>query len=262
MLTGQPPGRRRRGRVRSRQRESRRRPRRRRGHPRRPDGHQGVPRDGSGRDARTSDANDGLGNGALVTERGLKRIDDAAQPTTVAVQLSDSLAEFAASMPELGDAPPDAAYVPAAIANVSRVRSIPFALAAVLAVLALLTVGHVMLTSTRGSRRELAILRSLGARRWMDLPRRALAGHPLHAGLRRRRHPGWASSSVDWCSARSPRNMGAVDDAAIPFAFDRDRCGRDRRPRQRRHCDPRPTCPPTPAGPAPPNRVKGVTPGV
>jgi len=163
-------------------------------------------------------ANDGLGKGALVTARGLARIDDAAKPTSVAVQLSDSVAQFAASMPELGDVPPDAAFVPPAIANVSRVRSIPFALAAVLAALALLTVGHVMVTSTRGCRRELAILRSLGA------------------------GGGWISRAVHWqatlftlvCAAVGiplgfitgrlvflafARNMGTVDDAAIPFAL-------------------------------------------
>jgi predicted lysophospholipase L1 biosynthesis ABC-type transport system permease subunit len=57
---------------------------------------------------------------------------------------------------------------PAAIVNVERVRSIPFVLAALLAALAVLTVGHMMVTSIQNRRRDVAILRSLGAyRRWI-----------------------------------------------------------------------------------------------
>jgi putative ABC transport system permease protein len=163
-------------------------------------------------------SNDGLGVGGVVTTSGLARIDDAAPPTILAVQLSSSVAEFATSVPELGDVPPDSTYIPAAIVNVSRIRAIPFALAAVLAALTLLTVGHVMVTSTRGTRRELAILRSLGA------------------------GGGWISRAVHWqatlftlvCATVGvplgfitgrlvflafARNMGTVDDAAIPFAL-------------------------------------------
>ena len=73
-------------------------------------------------------SNDGLGVGGVVTTSGLARIDDAAPPTILAVQLSSSVAEFATSVPELGDVPPDSTYVPAAIVNVSRIRAIPFAL--------------------------------------------------------------------------------------------------------------------------------------
>ncbi len=163
-------------------------------------------------------SNDGLGVGGVVTAEGLARVDDGAPPTVLAVQLSSSVAEFAASIPELGGLPPDSTYIPAAIVNVSRIRRIPFALAAVLAALTLLTVGHVMVTSTRGTRRELAILRSLGA------------------------GSGWISRAVHWqatlftlvCATVGiplgfitgrlmflafARNMGTVDDAAIPFAL-------------------------------------------
>ena len=107
-------------------------------------------------------ANDGLGDGGLVTPTGLMKIDDNAVPTAAAVQLRGGVDDLVAAMPEF-DGIPDAPYVPSAIVNVARVRAIPFALAALLATLALLTVGHVMVVSTRGSRRELAILRSLGA---------------------------------------------------------------------------------------------------
>ena len=162
-------------------------------------------------------SNDGLGVGGVVTTSGLARIDDAAPPTILAVQLSSSVAEFATSVPELGGVPPDSTYVPAAIVNVSRIRAIPFALAAVLAALTLLTVGHVMVTSTRGSRRELAILRSLGAGvGWISRAVHwhatlftlvcATVGIPL----------GVITGRLVWIAFA--QNMGAIDGALVPVA--------------------------------------------
>ena len=110
-------------------------------------------------------ANDGLGSGGIVTMGGLTRIDSKALVTSAAVNLRVSLEKFFSSIPEFADLPPNPAYRPASIRSVARVRAIPFILAAVLAALALLTVGHVMLTSMRTRRRDLAILRSLGADR-------------------------------------------------------------------------------------------------
>lgn len=120
------------------------------------------------------------------------------------------------SIPEFASLPPNLAYRPAAIANVSRVRAIPFVLASVLAALALLTVGHVMLTSMRSCRRDLAILRSLGADRgwitravhWQATARTALpviVGTPAGVVTGRLVFVAFADS------------MGAVHDAAIPF---------------------------------------------
>jgi ABC-type lipoprotein release transport system permease subunit len=108
--------------------------------------------------------------------------------------------------------------VPPAIVNLGRVRSIPVVLAGILAVLALLTVGQVMLTSTRAERRGLAILRSLGATaRWI--------GRAVH----------WqATLFTVFCLAWGvptgivigrlvfgafARNLGTVDDAAIPWSL-------------------------------------------
>lgn len=45
----------------------------------------------------------------------------------------------------------------------ARIRSIPFLLAGLVALLAVLTVVHVMLTSVRNRRRDVAVLRALGA---------------------------------------------------------------------------------------------------
>jgi hypothetical protein len=161
-------------------------------------------------------ANDGLGSGGIVTMGGLSRIDTKALVTSAALNLRVSLEKFASSIPELADLPPNTAYIPSSIKSVSRVRAIPFVLAAVLAALALLTVGHVMLTSMRSRRRDLAILRSLGAdRSWITravhwqatvltvLP--IVVGIPVGIVIGRLVFVAFADS------------MGAVDAAAIPL---------------------------------------------
>ena len=55
--------------------------------------------------------------------------------------------------------------VPGAVENLGRVRTIPYLLAALLGALAVLTVAHVMLTSMTNRRRDIAIVRCLGADR-------------------------------------------------------------------------------------------------
>jgi ABC-type lipoprotein release transport system permease subunit len=162
-------------------------------------------------------ANDGLGHGGLVTPSGLTKIDADARPTMAAVQLRGSYADFAATVPELADTAPNDPYQPGAIVNIARVRTIPFALAVVLAALALLTVGHVMVTSTRGSRRELAILRSLGARSgWIA---RAVHWHAtlftlfcVAVGI----PLGVIIGRLVWIAFA--QNMGAIDNALVPVA--------------------------------------------
>jgi hypothetical protein len=161
-------------------------------------------------------SNDGVGLGGVVTMGGLTRLDDAAQPQNAAVNLRVSREEFFSSIPEFAGGPTGPESLPASIVNVTRVRSIPFLLAAVLAVLALLTVSHAMLTSMRARRRDLAILRSLGADRgWITravhwqatlltvLP--VVIGIPIGIIVGRQVFTRFADS------------MGAVDDAAIPF---------------------------------------------
>jgi len=55
------------------------------------------------------------------------------------------------------------------IANLARIRSIPFLLAGLVGALAVLTVVHVMATSVHHRRRDVALLRSLGADgRWIN----------------------------------------------------------------------------------------------
>ena len=136
--------------------------------------------------------------------------------TTAAVQLRISPAKFALSVPELRK---DAVspFVPTAIANVSRIRTVPFVLAGVLAALALLTVSHVMVTSIRTRRRDLAILRSLGAdggwiTRAVHWQATVLTIVPVVLGL----PIGIVVGRLVFLAFAD--SMGAVDDAAIPFA--------------------------------------------
>ena len=54
------------------------------------------------------------------------------------------------------------ARLPSELANLERVRALPWALAAFLAVVALLAIGHAVISTVRLRRRDLAVLRTLG----------------------------------------------------------------------------------------------------
>lgn len=98
----------------------------------------------------------------------------------------------------------------------ARIRSIPFLLAGLVALLAVLTVVHVMLTSVRNRRRDVAVLRALGA----DGPWVSRAVHwqattfslvPLAIGV-----PLELSAGRGVFDAFVDR-VGAVPDASFPF---------------------------------------------
>ncbi len=111
-------------------------------------------------------ANEGIGEGGVVTLRGLAGVDDSAKVVTALVQFrpgSNGIQKYSKYAAAAGTPVPEEPFVPAAISNIARVRTIPFVVAAVLALLAVLTVAHAMLTSVRARRRDLAVLRSLGA---------------------------------------------------------------------------------------------------
>ena len=77
---------------------------------------------------------------------------------------------------------------PAEIRNYASVRDVPLVLGAVLAVLAVATLAHVLLTSVRRRRRDLAVLKTLGLTRSQVLrlvawQATALAAAALLAGL-------------------------------------------------------------------------------
>ena len=120
--------------------------------------------------------NEGIGQDGLLTMGPLALLNPGAMPGAAAVKFrSDAPREAALRLARAAGVPPEqiaqgdpTGTPPAAIINVARVRKIPFVLATLLAVLAVLTVGHVMVTSIQNRRRDVAILRSLGAdRRWV-----------------------------------------------------------------------------------------------
>jgi hypothetical protein len=165
-------------------------------------------------------ANDGMGEGGIVTEAGLDRVDDAASFTGAAVRLKPgtTLTELATRLPIAAQAGPTVSFQPPAIVNVARIRAIPFVLAVLLGALALLTIVHVMITSLRSRQRDLAVLRALGA----DRPWVTRAVHweatvftllPLAIGIPLGVIAGRTVFTV------FADSMGALDAAAIPFAL-------------------------------------------
>lgn len=103
----------------------------------------------------------------MLSFAGLRRFDAAVVPDAVAVSFrhgpTPSLRKrYAPFSPDSGNAQLER---PAAIINLGRIRSIPFLLGA----LSVLTIAHEMITSIRSRRRDVAVLRSMGAdRSWIS----------------------------------------------------------------------------------------------
>jgi putative ABC transport system permease protein len=105
-----------------------------------------------------------MSTGAVLTLDGLR----AAAPDTIPTQFlveyapgADRRAAYASLRRDFGPtvlraAPPDE------VENLHRVSGLPFLLAALLAVLGAATLGHLLLTSVRRRRRDLAVLKTLG----------------------------------------------------------------------------------------------------
>ncbi len=120
--------------------------------------------------------NDGIGQDGLLTLAGLARLNPTAVVTAVAVGFRNGappgalqrLAQLTGAGAALSDNARTSSTPPAAIVNIDRISSIPFVLAALLAALALVTLGHALVSAVRNRRRDVAILRSIGAdRRWI-----------------------------------------------------------------------------------------------
>ena len=110
--------------------------------------------------------NDGIGQDGLLTMPGLSQLDSAATANTAVVTLRPGAGpDTAKRLSALTGVEASGSSRPSAIVNVARVRSIPFVLAAFLGALALLTVVYVMLSSVQSRRKDVAILRSIGADR-------------------------------------------------------------------------------------------------
>jgi ABC-type lipoprotein release transport system permease subunit len=121
--------------------------------------------------------NDGVGKDAVITFGAMASIDSAASTGSAIVKFSGvtrregikRLSQQLGLDPSIFGDPSKEDSRPAAIVNIARVRPIPFVLAALLTVLAVLTLGYVMMTSVQNRRRDIAILRSIGAdSRWIS----------------------------------------------------------------------------------------------
>ncbi len=111
---------------------------------------------------------DGVGEGAVVTLEGLRRLDPDASLGVAAVRLRPGAPGAAARISDALGFDVGLPDPPSVIVNLARVRSTPFIVAAALGALAVLSISHQLLLSARRRRRDLSVLRALGAdRRWL-----------------------------------------------------------------------------------------------
>lgn len=115
-------------------------------------------------------SNDGLGEDGVVTMDVLTRFDPAASAATAVFDLRPGAPPGTADriLGANGAADMGGFDTPTPIRNVTRIRVVPYLLAVLLVALAVLTVAHLMICSMHNRRRDLAVVRSLGAdRRWL-----------------------------------------------------------------------------------------------
>ncbi|MEO7398520.1 MAG: FtsX-like permease family protein [Ilumatobacteraceae bacterium] len=108
-------------------------------------------------------ANEGVGEGGLLTFEALTTLNDGASLSSLAVRFRPGATAAADRISAAIGAERGDRFRPSVIVNLERIRAIPFVLAGLLGVLALLTLVNVIVASVRTRERELAILRSLGA---------------------------------------------------------------------------------------------------
>jgi ABC-type lipoprotein release transport system permease subunit len=110
-----------------------------------------------------------VGTGGVVTSDGLLQLQPHPDTAMAGIVLRpDAPATARTQIGHRVGATPGQEDKPGVIVNVARVRRIPGFLAALLAVLLLLTLFHTVIVSIQNRRRDLAVLRALGAdRRWI-----------------------------------------------------------------------------------------------
>jgi ABC-type lipoprotein release transport system permease subunit len=165
----------------------------------------------------TVGGNDGVGHGGVVTAEALQQLD--AEPSSVLAGVVLRPGAPADTRERIGmrlDAQAGTEDLPGSIINVGRVRSIPALLAALLAALALLTLGHTLIVSVQRRRRDVAVLRAIGAdRRWISRAvhwqATLLTALPLLFGI----PIGLAVGSVVFRAFAD--RVGALNDPSIPL---------------------------------------------
>jgi ABC-type antimicrobial peptide transport system permease subunit len=109
---------------------------------------------------------DEAGDGAIMSWDGYVGLVPDATRNLVYVRYGPGFTDAdAARLAEVAYTPPDVATLPTPVQALDRVTSAPFVLAAVLVVLALVAIGHGLVSSVRSRRHDLAVLRALGGSR-------------------------------------------------------------------------------------------------
>ncbi len=106
----------------------------------------------------------GGGHGAAMLLSGFQRLEPDTQPNSLMIDLEPG-ASVPTELEPFSPQPAEEQTTPTDVVNLDRTRSVPTVLAVLVGALAILTLGHALLTSTRQRRRDLAVLRSLGADR-------------------------------------------------------------------------------------------------
>jgi ABC-type lipoprotein release transport system permease subunit len=109
---------------------------------------------------------DGIGEGGVVTVGGLHRLDPAAPLSSAGLELRPGApAGTADRLSSLTGVQIGPSQATAEIVNLDRVSSIPLLVATVLAAFAVLSLSHQLVVSARQRRRDIGILKALGANR-------------------------------------------------------------------------------------------------
>jgi hypothetical protein len=166
-----------------------------------------------------------IADGAVFTGAGLSRLDLSGDNSwQVVVRFAegvDSTAELAqiAALPNVGNFFGEQVFpteMPLEVERLEQVDRIPTALALLLAVLGALVVGHLLLTSVRRRRRDLAVLKTLGfTRRQLISTVAWQAGTVAVFGLVVGAAFGVAAGS--WLWRTTAEDVGVVPDVVVPL---------------------------------------------
>jgi ABC-type lipoprotein release transport system permease subunit len=109
---------------------------------------------------------DGVGEGGVVTFDALAALDPGAEATGAQLRVRPGASPAAVAERLSERTGMDLSWPlekPAVIINVARVRAVPYVIAVILGVLVLVNLAHQLIVSGQRRRRDLAVLRSLGA---------------------------------------------------------------------------------------------------
>ncbi len=110
----------------------------------------------------------GVGEGGVVTFAAMQRLDPSAALTVAGVRLRESGSDTIAEVSDRLGVRVGQQDRPAVIVNLDRVRAIPYVVGATLALLAISSLTHQLIVSAVRRRRDVAVLRALGAdRHWV-----------------------------------------------------------------------------------------------